>query len=110
MIISHHKNDSLKLANKQPIHDLVGNYHWHRLDDEHVIMVADYPVKNHKEIDKHPAVTIIPSLGSSKKLHKHISKQKHLDAIRKHFDITEDHTSEDLLDQLADKFGPMFTL
>ena len=101
-----------EIVGQQPVHHLVANYRWHRMDEDHIIMVAGCPMHTHSELDTHEKVSALPSLHSSKPIHshfakmiKHSSRDKHLQALTKHLDLDETHTMEDVVDKLVAKHG-----
>lgn len=113
MVVEHHINDEKlriedgKVIGQIAIHGLVGTYHWFRLDDNHVFMMADYSAKHHVAIHEHAKVSVLPVLGSVKHLHKHL-KNKHFLAAKKVFNLDETHTTEDIVDMIIAKHGPLY--
>lgn len=113
MVVEHHvKDEELKIVDgrvtgKQPIHDLVGTYHWLRIDDAHIFMVADYSISHHVAIHAHAKVSVLPVVGSSKHLHKHL-KGRHFEALKNRFNLDETHTSEDIIDTIVAIHGPLY--
>ena len=103
MIVEHVPKRGERLC----IHHLLGTYHWHQIDDEHVVCVATHSMATHKELHSHHKVSVLPTLGSQKKLC-HCLKGKHLNAVKKVFNLEDDHVSEHVLDALSEKYGPLF--
>jgi len=93
-----------------PIHELLHEYHWERLDDNFVLVTGEYTIGHHHMIMNHPHAHMLPSLGSGKKLYKHgidCGKQEHTKALIDRFKLNETHSIADLLDELEGKMGPM---
>jgi hypothetical protein len=122
-IVSHHiKDQNLQLAGgkilgSQPVHDLVSNYHWLRLDDEHILMLADYLVCNHAALHTHEKVSMLPHIGSIRTIHAHIqknvlhaNKDKHWIALATYFGLDKTHTMEDLLEKVVAKHGALYAI
>lgn len=79
MLVTHPLEEStptLSEANvwqgKLPAHDLVGRYHWARMDDGTVVVLATYNVSNHTAIFNHPNITVLPSIYSNTTIERHI--------------------------------------
>ena len=78
-------DDHGNFKNHLPIHHLLGSCHWAQLDKEHIILLGDYEISNHVQLQNHPAVTMLPHLSSSKKLVNAVKKKTHFEALNKRF-------------------------
>lgn len=123
MLVDHPKaNEQLgvvdgKVQGKMPVHDLVGTYHWVRLDDDTIFLMADYRVSNHDALHTHPKISVLPSHASSRSVKAHISKMgsrtcvgKHTAVLMTKFALTDDCTMEDLLERIVAKHGALFAM
>jgi hypothetical protein len=104
MVVEHDPKQSKILQ----IHGLLGTYHWQQLDDAHVIVVATYSSATHTALHNHDKVSVIPVIGSHKKLCKCL-KDRHYNALKNHLNLDDEHVSEDAIDLLGAKFGPLFS-
>lgn len=120
-IVTHHVKDQElridegRIIGQQPGHDLMRSYHWFRLDDEHIMVSADYHLSRHAALHAHEKISMLAHTGSNKPVHEHIHnkikhehKGKHWHALKKHLDLDETHTMEDMIDKIVEKHGPMF--
>lgn len=90
-----------------PIHTLLGTYHWQRIDAEHVFVTGYYDSSHHHIIETHPKVSMLPSIGSSKKLHVHL-KAPHYLALSKKLTLEADSTAADVAEAAEVQFGCIF--
>ena len=123
LIVAYHKDTADALCvenglfkNHLPIHELLHEYHYTRIDDEHVLVNAEYPVSHHHLIDKHPHTLMLPSISSGKALHTHAvfvslkglnNKQKHVQALMSRYKLDPTHTMSDLLEKIEEHEGPL---
>lgn len=109
-------------TNKMPGHDFVSNYHWSRIDAEHVIANARYNIARHKQLHSHPNITVLPSMyNSNTSVMDHINKQHKVFLAQKHFPKDKhkaviqkllgksDGTYGELMEIIEDRFGPLFS-
>ena len=103
-----------KLKNHLPIHELLGSYHFVRLDDDHVLVNGDFPIGHSVKLDKHPAVLVLPHVASAKSISVHglkFNRTSHANALVRNLSdkgITASSTMSDILDEVSEKFGPVF--
>lgn len=97
-----------KIVGKQPVHELVQNYHWVRLDNEHIFMVANYSVSQHTALHVHDKVSMLPHISSSKKVLSSITNEKHKNVMVSALGLAAFHTMEDLIDIVISKHGAVF--
>jgi hypothetical protein len=101
-----------KIIGQMPVHDLVGSYHWFRLDDDHIMVMMNYAVSNHALLNSHPKVSLLPHIGSSRTIAQHIQKNSnnmvHKDALQIAFNLDDTHTMEDLTEMIVAKQGAIY--
>ena len=96
------------LVNHMHLHELLATYHWSRLDNDHVIVLGNYSISKQKELDNHPAVTILPHLASTKHLHKVSKKPAHWLALKSSLSLDDPSTMSDVVDVLHTIHGPIY--
>ena len=106
-----------KIIGKQPIHDLVSNYHWFRLDVNHIFMVAEYPMSSHAPLHAHALASMLPHVSSAKPIQAHlqktalgVNKDNHWQALQTYLGLADEHTIEDVIDIVVSKHGPLFAI
>lgn len=117
MIVEHKRDEADlyavggKVYGRISIHTLLRSYHWHRIDDTHVILLGSYSSRHHNTLATHPRVTLMPHLSSSKQLKKHFDqkgKLHHYHALSKVFAMGENAAMGDFLDHVEEHLGPVF--
>ena len=122
VVVAYHKDTAEALClengffkNHLPIHELCHEYHYTRIDDEHVLVYAEYPVSHHHMIANHKHALMLPSVSSNKPIHAHAmhlsttgpNKHPHAMALLKRYSLDESHNMSDLLDAVEQHEGPL---
>lgn len=92
------------------IHHLLNEYHWTAVDADHVLLVGHYPANNHKTLDAHSDVLMLPSLQAPATVHQHATDRgkAHLFIPLTKIGATQSHTAYDVVSLAADVFGPRY--
>jgi hypothetical protein len=99
-----------KFVNNLPIHDLLGSYHWARLDDDYVFVIGSFSVENTLAIADREDTLMLPYNASGKRLLRYGSdsnRQLQIASLAARFNLTDQDTMSDLLDQVS-TFGVVF--
>lgn len=104
MIVTHSKDNKDAVS----VHGLLADYHWHRLDDDHVLLYGSYLPSHGNKLREHPDVSVMPHAVSSKPLSVHLDKTHHLKALSTHMKIEEDAQMTHFLDAVETRLGPVF--
>ena len=117
MILEYHRDTENKLVinnagtleNHLPIHELLISHHWSRLDDEHVVVLGTYSIGNHKHLENHTRLSILPHLASAKPLHTAVKHQNHWHSLRQAVRADDiPLTMTDIVDDLEAIHGTVF--
>jgi len=100
--------DGHKITGQVPIHDMLSEYHWARLNDNYVILMGNYSVGHHANLASHSKVSILPPENSVKKILAHPMQDVHKDALRMALSLDDEHTMEDVLVKLELLYGAVF--
>lgn len=117
MTVEHHESTNLELVGNSiqgqvPIHHLLSNYYWTRLDAEHILLVGSHSLSVHKDLHEHPKVVMLPYLHHRKTIHDHYhqkDKMKHHEALSKNLGLDHDATMQEVVDAAISKHGHIFT-
>lgn len=93
---------------KVHIHDHIGNYNWHRLDADHILLLGTYSVVSHKLLHSLTTVSVLPVVSSGKTV-ADSAKARHYMALKFRIPIKDHHTMSDLIEHAEIHFGPMLT-
>jgi hypothetical protein len=105
----HLSADRKNVLGQLPVHGLLGNYHWARLNAQHVLVTADYSIASHVALAVHPAVSVLPVISSGKTLFKHLNNRKdHLQALID-IGIDDEGTMSDFIEIAESRYGPIFS-
>lgn len=116
MTIAHHESvahciENGKVLGRVPVHNLMSNYYWTRLDAEHILLMGSHPLSSHNALNEHPDVVVLPFLHHRKTLkehYKHKDKMGHHAALSKNLSLDEDATMQELVDAAIAKHGAVF--
>lgn len=117
MVVKYHQDTEKALCvekglfkNHLPVHELLCEYHWVRLDAEHVLVTGEYPIGHHDKLAKHEHVYMLPSIGSNRRLHTVLSnpKSNFTAALLKKYNMPIDSSMSDLIDALETQEAPLF--
>jgi len=106
--IVRHPNQKQRLG----IHALLRSYHWESIDDQHVLMLADFHSGHMATLDSHPDVLLAPSIHSETTLQAHAhgkGKHAHYGALQK-LGVMDHHRSTHLSQIAAAKYGAKLAL
>jgi hypothetical protein len=107
-MVVRHPNQKQQLA----IHHMLRNYHWESIDDQHVLVLADFDKGHMDALDSHPDVLLAPSVFHAKTLQAHAhekGKHAHYAALQK-LGVTDQHQTVHLAGISAQKYGAKMTL
>lgn len=116
MTVEHHESINLELVDNRieghvPIHYLLSNYYWTRLDADHVILVGSHSLSVHKELHEHSKVVVLPYLHHRKTIREHYQqkdKMAHHNALATNLELNDDDTMQELIDAVVVKHGHVF--
>jgi hypothetical protein len=118
IVVEHpRETETLHLIDKRlggvlPVHTLLTQYHWARLDDIHVVVIGGYGLPASNKLSAHPSVTVLPSLNSTRTIHAHCvkcGKLAHFNALAPQLGLTQTSTMGDFVDSIAERYGPVFS-
>jgi hypothetical protein len=94
------------------VHPLLRSYHWESIDDQYVLMLADFDKGHAVALDSHPDVLLAPSVFSDTTLQAHAQakgKVTHYASLQK-LGVTDQHRVSHLAGIAAQKYGHKMTL
>jgi len=94
------------------IHHLLRNYHGESVDDQHMLVLADFDSSHLDALDIHPDVLVAPSIHSETTLQAHAhgkGKHAHYGALQK-LGVMDHHRSTHLSQIAAAKYGAKLAL
>jgi len=97
---------------KVPVHELLGSYHGESIDEMHMLLLGHVHLSNFMTLDNHPAVWLLPSVHSARRLKDHAhqrGKHGHFLTLSR-LGITDRHCAMDLAEIAYEKFGHKFAL
>ena len=98
--------------NHLPIHELLHEYHWSRINDEFVLVQGEYSVGHFKMLSENAHTWLLPSIGSAHILAKHGNtrgKEEHSRALHSRYNLPVGAAMPDLLDAIEEQEGPLFS-
>jgi hypothetical protein len=116
MTVQHHEDTHLKVVGntiegRVPVHDLMANYYWARLDADHILLYGSHSLSTHKALHDHPKAVVLPFLHHRKTLKEHyVQKDKltHHSALAKNLALDDDATMQEFVDAVIAKHGAIF--
>jgi hypothetical protein len=97
-----------RFVNTIPIHEWLGSYYWSRINADYVLLLGEFPFEFQRAITEHPAVEVMPSILSRKKLGATLKKTNFWAALKANLGVDDNAVMDDLLDLIEEKHGPIF--
>lgn len=92
------------------IHGMLGNYHYARVDDKHILLIGTYSLQHHNTLHNMDTVSVLPMLSSVKAVKTHGQvKGHHWRALCDGMSLADDSIMEDVLYRAEILYGPVFT-
>ena len=98
-----------RVIGQVPIHSMLQDYHWARIDKTHVILIGGYSIGHHVALHSHDKVSVLPSQNSTKTIVNHPMKDAHKKALQMALSLDDSHTMETVLEKLELQYGPIFS-
>jgi hypothetical protein len=90
------------------IHSLLGTYHWARLDENHVLLTGNYPIKHHDKLHNMETVSVMPPMASGRTIKEKL-KDKHYVVLANRLHLAPEHNMSDLIETAEQHYGPLFS-
>jgi hypothetical protein len=107
-MVVRHPNQKQQLV----VHPMLRGYHGESIDDQYVLVLANFNRRHMDALDSHPDVLLAPSVFHAKTLQAHAhekGKHAHYAALQK-LGVTDQHQTVHLAGISAQKYGAKMTL
>lgn len=95
-----------------PIHEMLGQYHWEALDEEHVLLLGALATSKVEYVDSHASVLLLPSIHSRRTIKEHADVRDKMSFFLTlgRIGIHDQHFVVDLAIAAHEAFGHKFAL